>query len=82
MLADVQSFVWGAPLIILLVGTGVYLTLLLRGIQFRQLKHSLWLALIKRREEGAEGDISHFQALMTALRRSRRVDRERSSGCG
>jgi AGCS family alanine or glycine:cation symporter len=67
MLADVQSFVWGPPLIILLVGTGVYLTLLLRGIQFRQLKHSLWLALIKRREEGAEGDISHFQALMTAL---------------
>ncbi|MEE9578634.1 MAG: sodium:alanine symporter family protein [Gemmatimonadota bacterium] len=67
MLADVQSFVWGPPLIILLVGTGVYLTVLLRGIQFRQLKHSLWLALIKRREEGAEGDISHFQALMTAL---------------
>ncbi len=67
MLADVQSFVWGPPLIVLLVGTGVYLTLLLRGLQFRQLKHSLWLALIKRREEGAEGDISHFQALMTAL---------------
>ena len=67
MLADVQSFVWGPPLIILLVGTGLYLTVLLRGIQFRQLKHSLWLALIKRREEGAEGDISHFQALMTAL---------------
>ncbi|MEJ2312351.1 MAG: sodium:alanine symporter family protein [Gemmatimonadales bacterium] len=67
MLADVHSFVWGPPLIVLLVGTGVYLTLLLRGIQFRQLKHSLWLALIKRREEGAEGDISHFQALMTAL---------------
>jgi AGCS family alanine or glycine:cation symporter len=67
MLADVQSFVWGLPLIILLVGTGLYLTLLLRGIQFRRLKHALWLALIKRREEGAEGDISHFQALMTAL---------------
>ena len=67
MLSEVQSFVWGPPLIILLVGTGLYLTLLLRGLQFRLLKHSLWLALIKRREEGADGDISHFQALMTAL---------------
>ncbi len=67
LLASVQSFVWGPPLIVLLVGTGLYLTLLLRGLQFRQLKHSLWLALVKRREEGAEGDISHFQALMTAL---------------
>ena len=32
MLADVQSFVWGPPLIILLVRTGLYLTLILRGI--------------------------------------------------
>ncbi len=67
LLASVQSFIWGPPLIVLLVGTGLYLTFLLRGLQFRQLKHSLWLALVKRREEGAEGDISHFQALMTAL---------------
>ena len=62
-----SAWVWGAPLLILLVGTGLYLTILLRGLQFRELGHSLWLALVKRREEGAEGDISHFQALMTAL---------------
>lgn len=61
------DFVWGLPLIFLLVGTGLYLTILLRGLQFRELIHALWLALVKRREEGAEGDISHFQALMTAL---------------
>jgi AGCS family alanine or glycine:cation symporter len=67
VLGRIQAFVWGPALIILLVGTGLYLTLLLRGLQFRRLWHSLWLALIKRREEGAEGDISHFQALMTAL---------------
>ncbi|MFQ5690481.1 MAG: alanine/glycine:cation symporter family protein [Gemmatimonadota bacterium] len=67
VLGQVSSVAWGLPLILLLVGTGLYLTLLLRGLQFRQLSHSLWLALIKRREEGAEGDISHFQALMTAL---------------
>jgi alanine or glycine:cation symporter, AGCS family len=62
-----SGWVWGWPLLILLVGTGFYLTFLLRGLQFRQLGPSLYLALIKRKEAGAEGDISHFQALMTAL---------------
>jgi len=63
----VRDAVWGVPLILLLVGTGVYLTLLLRGLQFRKLAHALYLAFVKRTEEGGEGDISHFQALMTAL---------------
>ncbi len=67
IVATVQGWVWGPALIILLVGTGLYLTLLLRGLQFRRLGQALHLAFIKRREEGAEGDISHFQALMTAL---------------
>ena len=67
-LNQVSSFVWGLPLILLLVGTGIFFTIRLRGLQFRELKHSLWLALVKRKEEGAEGDISHYQALMTALR--------------
>jgi AGCS family alanine or glycine:cation symporter len=62
-----SSLVWGLPTIILLLGTGVYLTFLLRGLQFRALGPALHLALIRRKEEGAEGDISHFQALMTAL---------------
>jgi alanine or glycine:cation symporter, AGCS family len=66
---EVSSLVWGPPLLILLVGTGLYLSILLRGLQFRELRRSLYIALIRRREEGAgvEGDISHFQALMTAL---------------
>ncbi|CAN5772451.1 sodium:alanine symporter family protein [soil metagenome] len=63
----VSGYVWGWPLLILLVGTGFYLSILLRGLQFRELGRSLHLALIKRHEVGAEGDISHFQALMTAL---------------
>jgi len=49
------------------VGTGIYLTFLLKGLQFRKLYHSLWLALVKRKEDNSEGDITHFQALMTAL---------------
>jgi AGCS family alanine or glycine:cation symporter len=56
------------PLIALLLGTGVYLTIILKGLQFRALIPSLYIALIKRKEEReSEGDISHFQALMTAL---------------
>lgn len=63
-----SGVVWGPFLLIpLLLLTGLWLTLILRGLQFRQLGYSLWLALVKRKEEGAEGDISHYQALSTAL---------------
>ena len=69
LLNKINDFVWGLPLIILLLGTGIYYTFLLKGLQFRKLGHSLYLAFIKRKEDGnsGEGDISHFQALMTAL---------------
>ncbi len=63
-----SDFLWGFPLIILLVGTGFWLTFNLRGLQFTRLWPALYLALIKRKEDGDEpGDITHFQALMTAL---------------
>ncbi len=65
-LTAVRDFIWGAPLIVLLLGTGIYLTIRLKGLQFTKLLPALYLALIKRKED-AEGDISHFQALMTAL---------------
>lgn len=68
ILSDINNVVWGPPMLILLVGTGIFLTVRLRGLQIRTLGHSLYLALIKRKETGPEkGDISHFQALMTAL---------------
>lgn len=67
-IGKVGAFAWGPPMLILLVGTGLYLTLALRGLQFRKLGYSLWLALVKRKEDtGTTGDITHFQALMTAL---------------
>lgn len=63
-----SDLLWGFPLIILLVGTGLWLTIRLRGLQFTQLWRALYLALVKRREDTDEpGDITHFQALMTAL---------------
>lgn len=68
IVGKIGAFAWGPPMLILLVGTGFWLTISLKGIQFTKLFHSLYLALIKRKEDSAEpGDISHFQALMTAL---------------
>jgi AGCS family alanine or glycine:cation symporter len=68
VLTDIRNFIWGTPLLVLLVGTGVFLTFRLKGLQIRGLMYSLYLAFIKRKEDSDEaGDISHFQALMTAL---------------
>ncbi len=68
LVGKVGAFAWGPPMLILLVGTGFWLTFALRGLQFRKLWHSLYLALVKRKDDGDEpGDITHFQALMTAL---------------
>ena len=65
LISTLSGWVWGPPMLILLVGTGVYLTFLLRGLQFRALGHAFRLILEK--DHGHEGDISHFGALMTAL---------------
>ncbi len=67
-ITSIRDFIWGPPLIVLLVGTGIFLTIRLKGLQLRGLFYSLYLALIRRKEDDKEaGDISHFQALMTAL---------------
>ena len=63
----VSDFVWGLPVLALLVGTGVYLTFRTAGVQFRKLPYALKLVLSDEKDENAEGDITHFQALMTAL---------------
>lgn len=65
-LQKIDNWIWGAPLLILLTAVGLYLTIALRGIQFRYLFYSLKLAFT-RQDDKAEGDISQFQALMTAL---------------
>jgi AGCS family alanine or glycine:cation symporter len=68
LLASINSFVWGPPLLVLLMGTGVYLTLLLRGVQFRYIWYSTKQAFSAPDPQStAPGDISQFQALMTSL---------------
>ena len=64
------GWVWGPYMLVLLVGTGVYLTVRLMGIQFTLLPFALKQAFTPQKKvegEKQEGDISHFGALMTAL---------------
>ena len=65
VIATLSAWVWGPPMLTLLLGTGLYLTILLKGMQFRALP--LALKLIFHKDHHHEGDISHFAALMTAL---------------
>lgn len=64
-LGDVSSILWGPWLLALLVGTGIWLTILLKGIQFRLLPYALRLTF--SRERTGKGDVSHFGALMISL---------------
>jgi len=61
----VSDFVWGPPILVLIVGTGLFLTFRLKGIQFTKLIYAHKLIFIKDKE--SPGDISHFQALTTQL---------------
>ncbi|GAA4283331.1 sodium:alanine symporter family protein [Brevibacterium daeguense] len=68
VLDSMSSFVWGPFFLIpLLLGTGLYLTIRLGGLQFIKLGAALRLGILKRKDAGSEGDISQFQALTTAL---------------
>jgi AGCS family alanine or glycine:cation symporter len=64
--ANINDVVWGLPLIIFLVGSGFYLTFRLGFFTIRMLPSAL-VMIFKKSDEKGEGDISHFQALMTAL---------------
>ncbi len=65
-LSVINQWVWGPPLLTLLVVVGVYLTIKTRFVQFRHFGYAHRLAFTQN-DDDSEGDISHFQALMTAL---------------
>lgn len=64
-LEKVDSFVWGVPLIVLILAAGIYLTFRLRLLQVFHLPKALKF-MFKNEEEG-EGEVSSFGALCTAL---------------
>ncbi|WP_053217211.1 alanine/glycine:cation symporter family protein [Virgibacillus senegalensis] len=68
MINTISGYVWGPPLLILLVGTGIYLTLRLGFLQIRSLPYALKLAFSpSKQDKKSTGDISHYQALTTAM---------------
>ncbi len=66
-LGSVSGVVWGPAMLVLLLGTAVYLTAGLRGTTFRGIPDAFRLLWRGRDAGDAEGDITPFQALMTAL---------------
>jgi len=63
-----NGYVWGWPMIVLLVGTGLLLTIVTGGLQFRYLPFALREVLGKLRQKStAAGEVSPFQAVATAL---------------
>ena len=66
ILSAIDSFIWGPPLLILLAGTGLYLTLRLGFLQIRYLPRALRY-LFQRDANKGKGDVSSFAALCTAL---------------
>lgn len=67
LIADFSSAVWGLPLLILLIGGGLYLLILSRFLPFRYIGHAIQVLRGKFDDPNDPGQISHFQALTTAL---------------
>lgn len=66
ILASVRDWVWGPPLLALLLGTGFYLTFLLKGVQFRYLTYA-FRQIYAEQKKNSTGDINPYESLMTTL---------------
>jgi AGCS family alanine or glycine:cation symporter len=66
-IAEMSSYAWGLPLLILLIGGGLYLIVKIRFLPFRYIGHAVAVLRGKYDNESDSGEITHFQALTTAL---------------
>ena len=66
-IAEAASFVWGLPLLFLLIGGGLCLLVYSRFLPFKYFEHAIQVLRGKYDNPDDPGEISHFQALMTAL---------------
>ena len=73
VITAIDDFVWGPVMLILLVGTGIFLTIRTRFLTWRNLGYALKSTLSKeaRTKSRGEGDVSPFSALTTALAANR-----------
>ena len=65
----INGFVWGPVMMVLLIGTGILMTVRMGGMQFRRFGHAMknTLGKIFTKQEAAEGEMTPFQAVSTAL---------------
>lgn len=66
ILVAIDDFVWGVPLIVLILATGIFLTIRLKGLQFTKLGLA-FKYMFKNESSGKDGEVSSFAALCTAL---------------
>ena len=66
-MAEFSNFMWGTPLVVLLVGGGIYFTAFSKFIPFRYFGHAVNILRGKYDEVNDPGQINHFQALSSAL---------------
>ena len=66
ILKQIDGYVWGIPLIVIILATGIYLTIRLRGLQISKLPKAIGL-MRSNETSGEHGEVSSFGALCTAL---------------
>lgn len=66
LLGKIDDFVWGIPLIVMILATGIFLTIRLKGLQISQLGRAIKL-IASNEKSGEHGEVSSFGALCTAL---------------
>ena len=66
-LVAIDDFIWGVPLMVLILFGGILLTVRLRGVQFRQLPRALRYMI--KNETGGEGEVTSFGALLPGFNR-------------
>lgn len=67
ILGKIDDFVWGIPLIVLILAVGIFLTIRVKGLQITKLGKGFKLAFSKSENDGETGEVSSFAALCTAL---------------
>ena len=68
ILSEMVAFAWGLPMVVLLVGGGLFFVIHSRLLPYLNLKHAIDITRGKYDDiDNAKGDINHFQALIVAL---------------
>ena len=67
ILNTIDGYIWGIPLIVLILAGGLLLTIRTRGVQFRRLPLALKWIFTKEKGDNKSGEVSSFSSLMTAL---------------